>query len=256
MTDIPGDSSTTAHVSVGGSLIGSIETGGDHDWIAVQLVAGQKYEITLDGYGANALVDPFLILRNASGLKLAENDDGDGNRNSRIVFTAKTSGTYYIDAAAWDDAAGTYQYTGDYKLSVSIYTPPPVYDYDQIADQLVNGFWGGDWHHWNVTQGDTINVNLRAQDDVVLRRVLGRDLDHPLAVELPGHRAGSTEAGAVLREDRAHVGGGAVAVVGQSLDDHGHAARAVALVDHLLEAVGIGVRARAAGDRPVDRLKI
>ena len=37
-----------------------------------------------------------------------------------------------------------------------------VYSYDQIADQLVNGFYGGDWHRWDVTQGGTITVNLTA----------------------------------------------------------------------------------------------
>jgi serralysin len=153
MPDIPANSSTTAHVDVGGSLIGTIDAGGDHDWIAVQLVAGQKYTITLDGYGSNPLEDPYLYLRSPGGTVVAENDDGNGNRDSRLVFTAPTSGTYYIDAAAWDDDAGTYQYTGDYKLSVDLYTPPPVYSYDQVADQLVNGYWGGDWHHFDVTQG-------------------------------------------------------------------------------------------------------
>ena len=55
-----------------------------------------------------------------------------------------------------------YQYTGDYILSAQHFTSPPVYSYDQIADQLVNGYWGGDWHHFNVTQGGTITVNLTA----------------------------------------------------------------------------------------------
>lgn len=160
MTDIPANSTTTAHINVGDSLVGTIDTGGDHDWIAVQLVAGQKYTITLEGYGTNPLEDPYVYLRNAGGTVLAENDDGNGNRDSRLVFTASTSGTYYIDAAAWDDDTGTYQYTGDYKLSVDLYTPPPVYSYDQIADQLVNGYWGGDWHHFDVTQGGSLTVNI------------------------------------------------------------------------------------------------
>ncbi|MGZ2412026.1 serralysin [Sphingomonas sp. F9_3S_D5_B_2] len=164
MTDIAADTSTTAHVSLGGSFVGSIETAGDHDWIAVNLTAGQKYSITLAGYGSNALEDPYLYLRDSSGNVLAEKDDINPGieRDSRVIFTPTSSGTYYIDAAAWDDDAGTYKYTGDYKVSVELYTPPPVYDYSQIADQLVNGYWGGDWHHFNVTQGGTITVNLTA----------------------------------------------------------------------------------------------
>jgi serralysin len=160
MTDIAADTSTTAHISVGDTYTGTIETGGDHDWIAIDLVAGQKYTFTLNGSGANALEDPYLYLLDSSGTVVVENDDGNGSRDSRIVFTATTSGTYYLDAAAWGDA--THSYTGDYTLSAQKFTPPPVYSYTQIADQLVNGYWGGDWHSFDVTQGGTITVNLTA----------------------------------------------------------------------------------------------
>src|SRR5204863_60873 len=55
------------------------------------------------------------------------------------------------------------QYTGGYTLSVQPYTPPPVATYDQIANELVSGYWnaqGGETgHHFNVTQGGTITVN-------------------------------------------------------------------------------------------------
>ena len=49
---------------------------------------------------------------------------------SRIVFTAPTTGTYYIDAGAWQD-----NYVGDYQLNVTTYVAPSVWTYDQIADQ-------------------------------------------------------------------------------------------------------------------------
>jgi serralysin len=160
MTDVPADTTTPVHIDIGDTYVGTVDTGGDHDWIAVTLVAGEKYTFTLDGYGSNALEDPYLYLRNSAGVVLVENDDGDGNRNSRIVFTATHSGTYYLDAAAWTD--GTVNYTGDYVLSAQHYTAPPPYTYAQIADQLVNGYWGGDWHHFDVTQGGTITVNLTA----------------------------------------------------------------------------------------------
>ena len=157
MTDIPANATTTASITIGGTYTGSLETNGDHDWIAVTLVAGQKYTFTLDGVGSNALEDPYLYLRNSSGTLLAENDDY-GTRDSRIVFTATQTGTYYLDASSWSDA--THNYTGGYQLTAQLFTPPPVYSYAQIADELVNGYWGGDWHHFDVTQGGTITVNL------------------------------------------------------------------------------------------------
>jgi len=206
MTDIPANASTTASVNVGGTYVGTIDTGGDHDWIAVNLVAGQKYTFTLDGYGSNALEDPYLYLRDASGTVLAENDDGDGNRNSRIVFTATTTGTYYLDAAAWDDDAHTYQYTGDYILSAQKFANPPVYTYSQIADQLVNGYWGGDWHHFNVTQGGTITVNvtgLTAGGQTLARAALKEwsDVIGVTFKEVSGTNADGTPAGQIVFDD-------------------------------------------------------
>ena len=50
----------------------------------------------------------------------------------------------------------------------------------------------------------------------------------------------------------ADLGAGAVAVVGQRLDEHRDAAGAVALVDDGLERVGVGALAGALGDRALD----
>ena len=51
-----------------------------------------------------------------------------------------------------------------------------------------------------------------------------------LALELPRHRAGLGHRAAVAGEELRDLGAGAVAVVGQRLDDDGHARRGVALV--------------------------
>ena len=40
---------------------------------------------------------------------------------------------------------------GSYELKVSAYSPPPIGTFPELADQLVNGYWGGDAHHFNVT---------------------------------------------------------------------------------------------------------
>ncbi|MFL5240446.1 MAG: M10 family metallopeptidase C-terminal domain-containing protein, partial [Rhizomicrobium sp.] len=158
MADVPGDTSTTASIGLGGTLSGNLDFVGDHDWFRVTLTAGQTYTISVTGSGAGGLVDSYLNIYDSSGTSiLASNDDiVDGtNRNSLINFTAPTSGTYYLDVGAFQN-----QYTGAYQLSVQPYVPPPVATLDQIADQLVNGFWGGDAHHFNVTQGGTVTVNI------------------------------------------------------------------------------------------------
>ena len=90
------------------------------------------------------------------------------------------------------------------------------------------------------------------QRDRVLVDGLDRDRDDALALEHPGDRAGRAERAAELAEREAHVGGGAVAVVGQRLDDQRRAARAVALVGDGVVGLAAGVGARAAGDRALD----
>ena len=156
MPDIPGNTSTTTSILVGGTLTDQLDVFGDHDWVRIELTAGQKITITLDGI---SLEDPYLRLRDASGALLAENDDINLGlvRDSKIVFTAPTTGTYYIDIGAWDEA-----YAGTYELSVQVYTPPVYWTPEEVSTQLVSGYWGGDVHAFNVTQGGTITVNLTA----------------------------------------------------------------------------------------------
>ena len=162
MVDIPGNSSTTATVTVGSTTSGgnaTLETLGDHDWYRIELTAGQSITVELNGI---TLEDPYLRLRDASGNLLVENDDivGGVNRNSKVGFTAPSTGTYYIDVGAWEDG-----YAGSYDLVVSPYDPPPVWTYDQIADQLVNGYWysnGETPSHFNVGPAGSITVNVTA----------------------------------------------------------------------------------------------
>ncbi len=77
------------------------------------------------------------------------------------------------------------------------------------------------------------------------------DGDQAARLELPGDRARARELAAGLREDRPHLGGGPVAVVGRGLDEERDAARAVALVDDLLELLRLAAAGRLL-DRPLD----
>jgi Ca2+-binding RTX toxin-like protein len=184
LTDIPANTATTASISVGGSVTDVLETPGDHDWFKITLTAGQSITISLAGTGANPVTDTYLNLRNSSGTIIAHNDDSGGTLFSKIVFTPTTSGTYYIDAGAWDITsqpvpATSNTITGTYTLSVQPYTPPPVATLDQIADQLVNGYWSAQQtsaHHFNVTQGGSITVNystLTAAEQTLAIAALG-----------------------------------------------------------------------------------
>src|SRR5690606_28957283 len=67
------------------------------------------------------------------------------------------------------------------------------------------------------------------------------------AVEHEAHRAGLAQRAAILGEIGAHIGGGAVAVVGQRLNDDGDAARAIALIADLVVILAVGARCLLVG---------
>ena len=154
--DIPGNSTTTTTVTVGSTTSSTLETLGDHDWFRITLTAGQSITVTVNGI---TLEDPYLYVRDSAGNLLYENDDINlgVNRDSQLSFTATYTGTYFIDVGAWDEG-----FTGDYQVVVNTYSPPPVATVAQIADQLVEGYWGGSDHHFNVTQGGSITVDITA----------------------------------------------------------------------------------------------
>ena len=87
--DVPGNTSTTASVTMGGSRTGTIGAGGDQDWYRVTLTAGHQYRFDLQGLssGEGTLTDPFLRLLNGAGNPIASNDDTVGSLDSSITFT-------------------------------------------------------------------------------------------------------------------------------------------------------------------------
>ena len=123
--DYSADRFTTGTVAVGGSTTGTIETAYDHDWFAVELVAGRTYVIDLRGSPTDdgTLRDPYLRgIHDAGGNRISNttNDDGGQGYNSRVTFTATESGTHYIAAGAYTSHQGTYE------VEVTDTSPPMV----------------------------------------------------------------------------------------------------------------------------------
>ncbi|NVE96056.1 M10 family metallopeptidase C-terminal domain-containing protein [Altererythrobacter lutimaris] len=156
--DVGGTAATASSFTLGNTLNSSIDQTGDRDWYAVTLQAGERYEFRTNNTGSAGDVDTTLTLRDANGNVIAWNDDSSGTY-SRLVFSVETTGTYYIDVGGWADGfAGTYQLEG------KIAEPLTEFTNDQIADQLLSGYWGGEGNErrFDVEQGGTINVNITA----------------------------------------------------------------------------------------------
>ena len=171
--DHPATTATTGAVAVDGSVRGDIETPGDLDWFAVDLTAGTTYQIDLKGSttGDGTLWDPDLIgVHSATGSIIggtAASGGGDG-LNSRLEFTATSTGTHYVAAG------GISSNTGTYTLSVSVKEEVPIVD-DHSATRQTTGAvdvdgsvtgeieTGGDrdWFAVELDAGTTYQIDLK-----------------------------------------------------------------------------------------------
>ena len=174
--DYTQDTSTTGSVAVGGTVTGEIETSGDRDWFAVELVAGRTYVIDLRGRptGDGTLTDPYLRgVHDADGNLISgtTNDDGGTGYNSRLTFTATESGTYYIAAGAYSSGQGTYEL--GVSESVSDDTLDGAKDLGDITDldgpRFPNASLDGDgdridYFRFTLTEAKEVGLGLRQQD--------------------------------------------------------------------------------------------
>jgi Ca2+-binding RTX toxin-like protein len=110
--DFSSSTDTTGVVTIGGSPVsGQLETVGDSDLFRVDLIAGNSYRFNLN----SQVLDGRLTLLDANLNVLASNDNANGTLNSEIIFTATSSGTFYIDAHSY----GNYNSMGDYTVSAA-----------------------------------------------------------------------------------------------------------------------------------------
>ena len=121
-TDLPVDTSTTGEVDVGGSVTGNIGTAGDGDWFKVELEAGTRYQIDLEGKdtGRGTLGSPLIqLLYDADGNSVTGTRDANSGVgfNSRLIYTPSASAAYFV----WAAADGSQEPdTGTYTLSVIV----------------------------------------------------------------------------------------------------------------------------------------
>ncbi|HEV7658559.1 MAG TPA: M10 family metallopeptidase C-terminal domain-containing protein, partial [Allosphingosinicella sp.] len=160
----------TLIVDAAASTVGTIGTIGDQDYYAVTLVAGQTYEIGMfshtGGPSLLPLQDSYLEIYDASGQLLGSADGGasttvnmvNSGFDAVLTFAATASGTYYINARAFDNdptvGGSTGEGLGDYELYVNTVDPndPNVYHpYYDASSPLYAIDWGTQVNHVNQT---------------------------------------------------------------------------------------------------------
>lgn len=99
-----------------------------------------------------ALLDPFLQLIGPDGAVIAEDDDGAGNLNARIIFTLPDDGTYTIRATRYGGA-------GNFTVTLSDAGDAPVSSSAGATD-------GGDFIVGVVGTGSANAINMRGAPSV------------------------------------------------------------------------------------------
>jgi hypothetical protein len=102
-------------ISLGSSANGTIGQPGQIDNYTLNLRSSKSIEIRADR--TDSSFDPFLELRNSSGMTIATDDDGGEGLNAKIV-SSLSPGSYTIAVKAYNVNT-----TGSYNLSVSESTP-------------------------------------------------------------------------------------------------------------------------------------
>lgn len=185
--DYAGSTSTTGAIAAGGSVTGNIETVGDNDWFRISLTAGNSYRFDLIG---GTLWDPYLTLLNSSGTSLLTNDDsGALPLDSRLTYTASTTGVYYLSArsspyALSGTGIGTYTITATQTGSTDDYAGSVATTGTLAAGGTTSGAIevgsDSDWFRVTLTAGTTYRMNLTgvtlADTWLVLRNSSGTQL--------------------------------------------------------------------------------
>lgn len=123
--DFTDDSSTSGRLSVGGQAQGHIDKGlvalWDRDWFKINLQQGTSYTFDLSGKqsGGGTLdttVNCNITLNDSDGTFLGAALNGGPGGDPRMVYTATTSGVYYVGAFG----AGAGSYTIKAAMSASV----------------------------------------------------------------------------------------------------------------------------------------
>ena len=149
---VPNADGSFSSASKNNKFTGSLSSKYDADWIIIELQAGKTYTFTLEGDGKGAggdtdtLEDPILMLLDAKGGLVMENDDIMAVRSleSHLMFTPPQDGKYHLSVSAFTGNPGQAN-DGSYTLTVQERPagPADVLGHDDEADKLV-GTDGGE----------------------------------------------------------------------------------------------------------------
>jgi len=156
---VANDVSTTATLSVGGAQVfGTLNSLGDFDFYRIELQAGVTYDLSLlaavGGPSGVPLADAYVELYDASGQLVGASDGGanttlntvNSGFDAVLTFTPTTSGTYFVNARAFDQDpinGTTGDFVGDYEVFATQADPRTAYKPLYTLDSPLHAIdWG------------------------------------------------------------------------------------------------------------------
>ncbi len=156
------DTNTRGRVRVGETVNSQLDYAGDRDWYRIRLNEGDTYRFGLNSDGESPLNDPLLRLYDSRGNEVASDDDGGGNLNSLLEFTAPSTGTYFVEAADFNQGG-----TGGYALSVREGDIPADASTDMrlstegdYRESMLSPAGDRDWYRLTLSEGQSVRIAL------------------------------------------------------------------------------------------------
>ncbi len=184
--DIPSGIGTTAVLTIGTTINQQLEVLGDSDWYRVDLLAGTRYSFALTGAAVGGasigVADTFISIHDADGVLLASDDDSGPGNNSLLLYTATTSGTYFIDATSFATVS-----LGGYELAASVVIAAGAPDDLPAGITTTRGLAIGSFVNAAIEvsgDADAVFVDLVAGTDYIFR-LLGASADVGLTLPDP-----------------------------------------------------------------------
>ena len=170
--DTVGDSvATSGALAVPGQVIGSINSGTDADWYAVDLSAGTRYEFDLN----SNFIDGVLVLVDAVGNQQAFADNGQhAGDPENLTFIPDIAGTYYVAVSGFGGTEGSFQldaagfviqgndFVGASAASAAALVVPGT-EWGVIDSSASGGGADADWYSVRLNAGATYRVDLALQ---------------------------------------------------------------------------------------------
>ncbi|HRE44173.1 MAG TPA: pre-peptidase C-terminal domain-containing protein [Terricaulis sp.] len=162
------DTSTRARITLGQTVTSLLDYPGDRDWYRIRLTAGETYRFALNrnDEADEPLGDPLLQLYDARGEEVAMDDDGGGNLNALLEYTATATGNYFIEARGFsDDAAGGYTLSaraGDIPADAS--TDVSLSADGDYREGVLAPAGDRDWYRLTLSEGQTVRISLTSVD--------------------------------------------------------------------------------------------